>query len=342
MSNPQKIAQLPYQLIILFAILLGIFSQPASANAHPLGNFTINHFSRLHLDPNRVTVQYVVDMAEIPAFQALQVADGNGDRTTSNRELQTYLTQITPRYMAGLVLQIDAQPVPLALISQRMSLPPGAGGLATLRLEWSLTGTLPARKTQVSTLDFADHNDRTRIGWREIVVDPTSPWQLFNSSAYSNSLTDALRAYPEDLLTTPLQESAAHLSFTSGELPSAAMPLLTRTGQSLPPHRSVFSTLAEWKTRLSNNNYQRLPLLPPLDGTTTGGMAMAIVAAFIWGAMHSMTPGHGKTLVGAYLIGTKATPQHALLLALTTTITHTIGVFAPRLDYSLCCRICVT
>lgn len=44
--------------------------------------------------------------------------------------------------------------------------------------------------------------------------------------------------------------------------------------------------------------------------------------------MHAMTPGHGKTIVGAYLVGSRGTIKHALYLGLTTTITHTLGVFA--------------
>jgi nickel/cobalt transporter (NicO) family protein len=53
----------------------------------------------------------------------------------------------------------------------------------------------------------------------------------------------------------------------------------------------------------------------------------ALLAAFVWGAFHSLSPGHGKTIVGAYLTGAKATAQHALFLGLTTTVTHTTGVF---------------
>ena len=55
---------------------------------------------------------------------------------------------------------------------------------------------------------------------------------------------------------------------------------------------------------------------------------LALAGAFAWGAMHSLSPGHGKTIVGAYLVGSRATPLHALFLAATTTITHTAGVFA--------------
>jgi nickel/cobalt exporter len=71
-----------------------------------------------------------------------------------------------------------------------------------------------------------------------------------------------------------------------------------------------------------------LSLTPGLASYTVGGVLLAIAGAFAWGAMHSMSPGHGKTVVGAYLVGARATPQHAIFLAITTTITHTIGVFA--------------
>ena len=57
-------------------------------------------------------------------------------------------------------------------------------------------------------------------------------------------------------------------------------------------------------------------------------MLLALLAALGWGAMHAMSPGHGKTLVAAYLVGAHGTARHALFLGLTTTITHTAGVFA--------------
>jgi nickel/cobalt exporter len=53
-----------------------------------------------------------------------------------------------------------------------------------------------------------------------------------------------------------------------------------------------------------------------------------LVAVMVWGAGHALTPGHGKTIVAAYLIGSRSTPWHALYLGLTVTLTHTLGVFA--------------
>jgi nickel/cobalt exporter len=53
-----------------------------------------------------------------------------------------------------------------------------------------------------------------------------------------------------------------------------------------------------------------------------------MLAAFAFGAVHALSPGHGKTLVAAYLVGSRGTPRHAIFLGLMVTFTHTISVFA--------------
>ncbi|MCX6631253.1 MAG: hypothetical protein NTW28_26880 [Candidatus Solibacter sp.] len=57
-------------------------------------------------------------------------------------------------------------------------------------------------------------------------------------------------------------------------------------------------------------------------------MLLGMLAAFAFGAVHALSPGHGKTLVAAYLVGSRGTPRHAVLLGLIVTFTHTISVFA--------------
>src|SRR6516225_925121 len=59
-----------------------------------------------------------------------------------------------------------------------------------------------------------------------------------------------------------------------------------------------------------------------------GVMLVGLLAAFAFGAVHALSPGHGKTLVAAYLVGSRGTPRHAIFLGLMVTFTHTISVFA--------------
>jgi ABC-type nickel/cobalt efflux system permease component RcnA len=64
------------------------------------------------------------------------------------------------------------------------------------------------------------------------------------------------------------------------------------------------------------------------DRFTFATILAALGIAFFWGGMHAMTPGHGKTIVGAYLVGSRGTPLHAVYLGVATTVTHTAGVIA--------------
>ena len=56
-------------------------------------------------------------------------------------------------------------------------------------------------------------------------------------------------------------------------------------------------------------------------------MLMGVLIALAFGAVHALSPGHGKTMVAAYLVGSRGTPRHAILLGAVVTITHTFGVF---------------
>ena len=55
---------------------------------------------------------------------------------------------------------------------------------------------------------------------------------------------------------------------------------------------------------------------------------LALGAAFVLGSAHAFTPGHGKTIVAAYLVGSRGTLKHAAFLGAMVTFTHTIAVFA--------------
>src|SRR4030065_1680885 len=82
-------------------------------------------------------------------------------------------------------------------------------------------------------------------------------------------------------------------------------------------------------TRLPGNRNDAFTQLILLEKITLPTILLALAISCGWGAMHAMTPGHGKTIVGAYLVGSRGTALHALYLGLTTTIPHTAGVLGP-------------
>jgi ABC-type nickel/cobalt efflux system permease component RcnA len=163
---------------------------------------------------------------------------------------------------------------------------------------------------EITQVDFADNSYAERLGWREIVV--TAEDVSLQGDVAMTSSSQRLTAYPADMLSSPLDQRRVSFAFT---------PQVASNQQTPRPALQPSNLL----TGRQNDAFTRLITLKDLSLPT---LLLALAIAFVWGAMHAMTPGHGKTIVGAYLVGARGTPRHALYLGLTTTITHTAGVFA--------------
>lgn len=303
----QKIGRTPTFLILVAAL---ITVAAVHTTAHPLGNFTVNHFTRIEVSKGRVNVRYVIDMAEISTFQSLQGITRNPDGGPSTRQLDEYLARVTAEYADGLFLLSDNVRVPLRAINKTVSIPQGSAGLPTLRVECDFEGDLPAGiSTGEHRVRFEDRNHQGRIGWHELVVTSASAVTIFNSTAYGSALTDELKSYPQNMLAAPADERTAEFSWTSGKAPEGATALRTRDGRSAGQTRDYLAELIA---------VEKLTPLVALFGL--------LLSAGL-GALHAFSPGHGKTVVGAYLVGARGTPRHAAFLGLTVTITHTSMVF---------------
>ena len=290
-------------------LLVCIFSH--AAFAHPLGNFSINQFSRLEVEKTRIRVRQVLDIAEIPTFQESQIIDTDKNGTLSPEELNAYAAIITASYLENLHLTGDKLPLALRSVTTNITLPPGAGNLPTLRVEWIFLADLPTGDNQVHEVFFENRNNPGRVGWNEVVISQTNGVNVFNSTAFGSDLSNELKAYPENMLTAPLSEHAARFSFNFGALPADVKPLRNRDGQkSASAQKDKFAELID------------------VEHLTFPVALLGLLIAFGLGAFHALSPGHGKTVVGAYLVGSRGTIKHAVFLGLTVTVTHTLGVFA--------------
>lgn len=296
----------------IFFYLTFLFLFVNTVGAHPLGNFSVNSFARIEVEKDQIRLRCILDMAEIPTFQESQKIDADKNGTLDQQELNSYLEKITPQIIANYKLLIDNQPVQIQTASMGITLPPGAGNLPTLRMEWLLNAPiLNADKDAIHRVSFENNNYPGRVGWNEIIVNRTPGINIFDSSAFGTSMTDELKSYPENMLSAPLAEREAEFSFTSSAVPAGAKILEDRNGNvSAPVQQDKFAELIS------------------VQEITPSIVIFGLLLAFGFGAMHAMSPGHGKTVVGAYLVGSRGTFKHAVFLGLTVTITHTIGVFA--------------
>jgi ABC-type nickel/cobalt efflux system permease component RcnA len=294
---------------ILLIVLCCVVSA-GYALGHPLGNFTINHYSHIEIGERQIKLRYVIDMAEIPTFQELQIIDTDGDHKASEAELKVYGERNAPMYLQFLTLAIDGKHIPLQVVSNHVTVQNAGTGLETLRIECDFLAQSTA-PSSTQHLSFEDKLYSERIGWREIVATANNGIAIFDSSVYGNGITAELKSYPNDKLTAPLDERTADLSFINGPVPVGSRPLTTRDGRT-----------AETKSR------DRLAELIAVPQLTISTVFLGLLIAILLGATHALSPGHGKTVVGAYLVGTRGTARHAAFLGLTVTVTHTAGVFA--------------
>jgi hypothetical protein len=268
-----------------------------------LGNFTVNRYSRIEIGPERVTVQYVLDMAEIPAFQEIRAQDS--DVTVEGAAKDAYAAKQAAMIGQGIRLTLNGAVVALAPDMVDLSFPPGQADLSTLRLAVRYAAPLHGGREQ--TAEYHDGNFADRQGWKEIVVRALPGIALAASDAPTEDTSDELRSYPQDMLASPRDQDTAHFRFASGDggitVPAEKVQATGRSG-------AAFADLITTQERT-------LPIL-----------VFSLLAAFAFGAAHALTPGHGKTLVGAYLVGSRGTPRHALALGATVTLTHTATVFA--------------
>jgi ABC-type nickel/cobalt efflux system permease component RcnA len=286
---------------------LALLLSPAFAAAHPLGNFSVNRWAGLEVAPGTLALRYVVDMAEIPAFQESRVIDRNRDGTLDEAERMAYLDATAAALGAGLAATLEGAPLALVAGTRTLELPPGAGGLPTLRIEIAFAARLPAAAGRV---EFIDRNFAGRPGWQEVVARRADGGPLAGATVPAADRSRALRAYPRDLLESPPRVSAARFSLDG---PAD----VGRGGHPGVPAPAAAGPLGD---RLATLMATEAPLGPRL---VLGSLLLAVAL----GAFHALGPGHGKTIVGAYLVGARGSARHALLLGLVVTATHTLGVY---------------
>ena len=348
-------------------LLLTLLITAPLALAHPMGNFSVNHYSKIEVTNSNVVIRYFIDLAEIPTYQELQ----HGNITPSADKPIDQNGTVVTQYVSGrgrelgrgLSLMIDGKAMPLRMVSSSVIFPPGAGGLPTMKMGFVYEAKYPAGiDRQHLDLHYADGNYPGQSGWKEIIA-LTTAGSLATSSVPSSDRSAELTNYPTDLLSSPPQNLEAAFQASLPPMPEAPS---TTAGTSRSKVVATSSSPVERDTRINrkaaqatrNKTKQSAPSIPAIQAAAVDRPAVQLVgnqektprskfteliteqhlslwflftAAFIavgLGGLHALEPGHGKTVVAAYLVGSRGTARHAVLLGLIVTASHTIGVFA--------------
>jgi len=332
-----------------------------------MGNFSVNHYSRITLEGDGVRVRYLIDLAEIPTYQELQQA--NIPASAIDPKSTTVMIYVTARGAElgrSLILDINGKPAPLRLVTSGVIFPPGAGGLPTMKMGFDFEAQYPAalssQERQKAILHYIDNNYPGHTGWKEIIAEAHAG-SMLHSSVPATDRSSELSNYPTDLLTSPPQDLEASLvvalptlstttvdskqvSSLQSETASAAKIAPVRPQQASPaPLKrpsvspaivsvpSSQAAVSDSATMHLEANRQLTPRskfteLIQAERLSPWFLFTAALIAIGLGGLHALEPGHGKTIVAAYLVGSKGTARHAALLGMIVTVSHTAGVFA--------------
>ena len=196
------------------------------------------------------------------------------------------------------------------------SLPIGQAGLPTLRVECAYGAPVAGAATH--RLRFDDRNLTDRVGWHEVTAVGDGA-RVQGSDVPSRSASDRLTNYPTDRLQSPLDVRSASLEFRPGGPADRA----AREAGEPAVHTSVGSVF-----RGFDDLTQSFTSSVAARDLTVGVALVALAIGVALGAVHAFAPGHGKTVMAAYLVGERGTVRDGLLIGLTVAATHTLGVLA--------------
>src|SRR6202050_671577 len=354
----------PRIVLLLFVLILS----SATALAHPMGNFSINHYSKVTIKQGSIEILYLIDMAEIPTFQELRQFDitPKADDPSAYR----YLDRQEQLLKEGIFVESDGQSVRLEMTSRQVTFADGAGGLPTMKIGFVFRGKLDV-PAGAHKLTYLDNNFPGRAGWEEVLVQGDRV-AILDSSAPGTDRSQELTNYSSDVLNSPPQQLSALVGFRTslsepertssvaviGTSSKPTIPHRTTTAHQAPVprgHRRSSSAITSGAVISSHKSNAHTsspsvaastvaPFPPPAGAkntprsrfteliSTQGKLSLwvllsaALIAAGL-GALHALEPGHGKTIVAAYLVGSRGTARHAVLLGIVVTAAHTAGVY---------------
>jgi len=328
-----------------FALLWMLVSTTACL-AHPMGNFSINHYSGIHLERDVIEVRYIIDIAEIPTYQEIQSAGITAQ--VEDPALRPYLAQQAEAWLKGLRLEVNGEVVRLFPGRPSVIFPPGAGGLPTMKIGLVYRGRVPegAANKGAIHLHYSDGNYEGHAGWKEIVVTAGRDVSFAGAQPFNIDRSAQLTDYPTNLLNSPPQDLEADFSYivAAPVVAENRKPAPVAASRALTPSRpvsevkaspvvaSVISPGTSAPDMKLEANRQATPRnrFTELMARPGMGLGFLITAAFLaagLGAMHALEPGHGKTIVAAYLVGSRGRTRHAIGLGLLVTAAHTAGVY---------------
>lgn len=323
-------------LISAAALFITLLCGPAAA--HPMGPNSYNHYSAITVHAGAINVFYIMDIAEFPTYAIIKNdISRRRNKVWTDEELTAYRQNICPELARGLTLTVDKKKLALKSDACRVEIlpskyaPPRPGRERDLRalerrkipwytlwIELELSARFAVEPGRVHAASFEDANYADMAaGWREIELLDSDTAKITGGRGSLNQIHSG-RLNTEKLNDLMLKVDKDDMPRDTSAAFRYAAGAGARTSSS-----GASRVRGSWLKRAT----AALPELPELLNSHYFPLA-AMAFAFILGCLHALSPGHGKTLVAAYLIGSRGRVSDAVLLGVVVTVSHVLSVVA--------------
>jgi len=283
----------------LVFFLFFFYTLTAILLAHPFGYLRVDSVNQLALSPEKVSLQAMVRLPEASAFPQLKIMDKDENFEYTEEEIEAYMKEVSPKFVENIIIKINDSPLKFKIVQSSLKVNPAMSGLSTIKINYLLEahisgGVLKAGENKIY---FNDDNFTSTPGWKEIQIKGGDGITIPNAPERPKKIEDALQTEIDLVFIMP---EGAVVSADKGDFTEPDIP--------------------------DTQGEDGLVELISGEDLSPGIVLFALAIAVVLGALHAFAPGHGKTIVAAYLIGSRGTVRHAVLLGIIVTFTHTISV----------------
>lgn len=279
---------------LFFLVALPCFAQESNV-------FSVNRRLEIVFSLTAVSVTYTVEFSDVPAIEEFRLADSNGDGDVDETEKKIYFLALAKRVMDDLRITISNQQVELKLRSMQGDFSVTADEKKRVKADFlasaSLQGDWQGGSVTVVDAVFSD-----KIGAREIIVVPAPGWKIIAEGKNVRGGKIDFQG-PHGIgpwsVSFVIERIAPDVSIATEEMPAA---------------QKTFIKKADINDLLEESH-------APIA-------TLALLLAFVVGVFHSLTPGHGRDMLSAYLVGSRGTLKHAALFGWIVTAIRTTPVFS--------------
>jgi ABC-type nickel/cobalt efflux system permease component RcnA/Tol biopolymer transport system component len=297
--------------LLILLLLLILFGRVPHASAHPADVY--NQSISVTLTKDRILIKWEIIPGPVLVSYIWYTADANKDNQISAEEAQAW----ADNYIALFTATLDHVPLKLQMESIQFptDLDAFQSGAETITMQ--LSGALPENISGAPQLVIYDGvEEQKSINWYFVTAQDGVEFQ--SPQQDKNILT--VKFYPPFAQTTLMTRWDSSVP----SLPSQTVGLQAPSSQT---DNSTSPGLLNFIPNGRNTPQEILLNLVRTKQFSVPFYIFALAVALALGALHALTPGHGKTVVAAYLVGSRGTMRHAVALGTVVTLTHTGSVF---------------